>query len=1130
MPDRPRQLERSEVRSIFDNHGPDRAVADFLGARLARHPIVRIVSGYFYLSALGCIEESVKDWLALTDPTCSMRLLIGQETNRPTKEAILAALAGEYARAAAIPHGELLAELIERNRLEIAVYTLARLHGKVYLLLESPLRPDMAQFDVRGDAMWGSSNFTAPGIRGEGEGNLEFNALCREAGILRDIHDWFDIRWAEAITGADITAAVLRVAQTALARFAAEAPPGPTPFEAYLRALQEVQDLQALRAPADEVMAGLANFQRSAVTQALDILDRPDDPKHSTGFFVCDGTGLGKTHVAAGVMRHFLRKDWKILVLAPAASLKLNWRPFLAREGFSSRVVAESIQAFGDVNHPSPHLACADEYDLIVIDESHMLRNKGSTRYQQVQQLCRIPSQAGRRKRILLLTATPINNRIDDLVNQIGLFAGYGADPEGIVAETIQRTQQTYDLPGIFRDRERRNDAVPELLNKIMVRRERWAVQEHYVRLAPEEARLAGGKPLAFLEQAPPRALRYTLKDFEPELYTRIEAAFSGLHLPDIRVVNYLPRELITAELDGRSAGNEVLILQGLLKRLESSVHAFRISLERQIKFYEAFAQDLQNQKHIDRRGLLSRRLWQEDEEDEEIDDPPFDIAHYDTPGALADAQEDVEAFRMLLEVVVRLDRPQIDDKLSTLVQQLEGFAGNRKVLIFTEYVVTARYLFEQLQSRGNVALVTGKGGRHGDHPHTEFSIEAVVRAFAPRANPAPQGELFESTDPVRLLISTDVLAEGQNFQDCNIVINYDLTWNPVRIIQRVGRINRADSGAFHPPEDQRAHVLVFFPEEDLTQILNNCLSIVESNRRKLEQIAEIVGHATPIVFEDEYTTRILFDRLAHARSSSIYRDLEQQQAQAFGLGVAFDDDELLAQEYRRLAEQHPTVAESVRQMALPLITCRSSATGPPGLLALYRETAGESIRLRWLWYPSEGVASDITDRLKMQILKSLRCLPRTIRRPLMLDTDQVQSQLQTWLADDARRSEEARSMAMPGAAIAGKSSFTRLSELISDQVLRMPPDALNEPALRDQMTQVNNWLESCDQLVFNQRDAAAAAVDELLLRRLSARELLGETVQVSQRFPVVATTQTTVVPATWELIVAEEIRVDETR
>lgn len=933
----------------------------------------------------------------------------------------------------------------------------------------------------------------------------------------------------EAKTGADITADVFRVAQGALERFRAAAPEGPTPFEVYLRALQAVNDLLAERAPAGEAMAGLADFQKSAVTQALQVLDREEDERNSAGFFVCDGTGLGKTHVAGGVIKHFLDKKWRVLLLAPAATLRLTWRPHLAREGLVAQVACESLHTFGDALHPPALLDRAAEFDLVVIDESHHLRNRTSSRYQQIQQLCRTPSNAGRRKRVLLLTAAPINNRIDDLVNQIYLFAGYGADLEGIRTRTLQAVGKDYkELREIFLDPQRRRDAVPELLGKIMVRRERWAILEYYVKPAPQEAALAGGRPLAFLEQLPPRPLHYTLKGFDPELYAKLEAAFRRLHLPDIRVGNYLPIESVTEELAKRSSGNEVLIVQGLLKRLESSVRAFRVSLQRQVAFYELFLQDLESGRHLEREALLSRRLWREGEdEEEEVEPAAFPIALYETDRAIEDTRQDIATLRSLLTLFERLDKPTLDAKLATLQQQLEGFVAGRKALIFTEFVDTAEYLFEQLQPRGKVALVTGRAARHGDSPSSETSNEAIIRSFAPRANPAPQGELIEPVGPVDILVSTDVLAEGQNFQDCNIVINYDLTWNPVRIIQRVGRINRANSGEFHPPEDRKAHVLTFFPEDELTDILDECLTLIESNRRKLRQIAEIVGHGAAVLFEDEHTTRILFDRLAQSQTGSIYRELEQQQAQAMGLAAAFDDDELLGQEYRRLAARHPELAAKVKELALPVVSCRSSAVGPPGVVGLYQERVGETTRLRWLWRTVEEVASAITDKSKSLVLRSLRCLPRSLRRPLSLDVNQIQGECEQWLTQDLQRRQEARETAIAPASIAGKASFTNLANRIAAEVLKLKPQDLAESAFQNQVTRINEWLAAVDQLVFTKRDAASAEVDELLQRRSSAKELFAAAVEIVERYPVAVGAASSPVPPSWQLICAEEIRVE---
>jgi hypothetical protein len=241
----------------------------------------------------------------------------------------------------------------------------------------------------------------------------------------------------------------------------------------------------------------------------------------------------------------------------------------------------------------------------------------------------------------------------------------------------------------------------------------------------------------------------------------------------------------------------------------------------------------------------------------------------------------------------------------------------------------------------------------------------------------------------------------------------------------------------------------------------------------------------------------------------------------------AFDDDELLAQEYRQLATQHPELAAKVKELTLPVVSCRSSAIGPPGVVGLYREKAGENTRLRWLWRPSEGEASAITDKSKSLVLRSLRCLPRSLRRPLSVDLNQVQTQLEQWLTQDLQRRQEARETAIAPESIAGKASFTSLADRIAAEVAKLKPQELEDPAFQSQVTRVNEWLAAVDQLVFTQRDAATREIDDLLERRSSAKELFAAAAAIVDRYPVAVGVPAGPVPASWQSICAEEIRVE---
>lgn len=613
----------------------------------------------------------------------------------------------------------------------------------------------------------------------------------------------------------------------------------------------------------------LTGFQASAVRRAERILGE------RRGVLVADSVGLGKTYIALALIERALRSGGRVAVFTPAA-LRREWTkelrrllrgsPAAATYGLGSNapgarpfVAWLSHERLSRGTYPRTLL---DALDLVVVDEAHAFRSPSTRRYRALAGLVR-------GARVVLLTATPVNNSVWDLYFQLRLFAGDGAF----------RDIGVPDLRQAFRAAAGEASAVtsPSLepvLREVVIRRTRPFLRERY-----DDVRLRGhpGR-LAFPRRAPSIPIRYALEGtIEVDAIVAALEAFTWAALcPDrYRAGRAFAEGSASLDPDGVAA----LVRAGLLKRLESSVASFVASVRRQLRFHDAFL------RALDRGRLLAptdhRTLYGGGDGDplqlvlEEIALTPVPPGT-DPVRLRADAASDRARLVHLLE---RVDG-RADAKLLRLISLLDHELRGCKVVLFTEYRDTARYLWRALVRRGHVALVDGAGAFLGDR---STSRRGVIDRFAPRANrvrPPPDRERVD------LLIATDVLAEGLNLQDADRLVSYDLPWNPVRLIQRVGRIDRIGS----------PHAIVyaypFLPDHGLERALR----LLDRLRGKLTAIARTVGHEAAVL--DEHANahgsyRGLIERLA-AGDADALDAIERTDAAPFELEerlqAAYDD------------------------------------------------------------------------------------------------------------------------------------------------------------------------------------------------------------------------------------------------
>ena len=596
----------------------------------------------------------------------------------------------------------------------------------------------------------------------------------------------------------------------------------------------------------------LYKFQRDAAVGAIDKLNR------FGGCVIADSVGLGKTFEALAIIKyHELRND-RVLVLCPKR-LRDNWtlyaandrRNILAADRFNYDVINHTdlsrdggVSGDIDLGHVN-----WGNYDLVVIDESHNFRNKksprqgGETRYDRLMK--RIIKQ-GVRTRVLMLSATPVNNRLADLRNQIA-FATEGDDTalaeHGIpsIDSTTRLAQKQFnrwlDFDASQRTPARLVDMLGfdyfKLLDLLTIARSRKHVEKYYgtAETGRFPARL---KPINVKSDIDLEGEFRSIRELNQEIRRLNLAAYAPLSYVLSHKQEAYDKKYSTEVSGGKGFWRQVdreeslihLLRINVLKRLESSVHSFKLTVQRQLRDVEAM---------LHRIDAHDEDVEEPDIEDVDIDDAAFEsllvgrkvkvlLSDVDLVRWRQDLIEDRNRLSTLLSTAKQVT-PERDAKLADLRKVIEHKcsnpinSGNRKVLIFTAFADTAEYLYEHLApwARQNLklesAVVTGTGRNQTTLRSIRKDFTSILTCFSPRAKERPEDLAHEGD--IDLLIGTDCISEGQNLQDCDWLINYDIHWNPVRIIQRFGRIDRIGS------INERIQLVNFWPNMELEEYIN---------------------------------------------------------------------------------------------------------------------------------------------------------------------------------------------------------------------------------------------------------------------------------------------------------------------
>ena len=853
---------------IRDNHTHGK-VGDFLREKIRSGSKLSIVSAYFTIYAY----EALKDKL---DGIENLQFLFGEprfvkslDPNKTDKKAYKIedeglSLSNRLSqRRAAIECSEWI-----RNKVEIkSIRKSNLLHGKMYHIANGGVE----------DAIMGSSNFTVSGLgEARNKSNIELNLIVNDNRDRKELKDWFDEIWTDESLVENVKGDVLSYLAQLYQDHAPEFIYFKTlyhVFEDYLSEEEKGGLAEINKQVVDaEIWKTLFEFQKDGVKGAIKKLEAYN------GCILADSVGLGKTFEALAVIKYFELKNARVLVLCPK-KLRENWTVYQAQNNnqlnpFLHDRFAYTVLSHTDLSREGGYTGDIDleninwgNYDLVVIDESHNFRNNTPgrkdengevVRRSRYQRLMEDIIQQGIKTKVLLLSATPVNNTLKDLRNQIYFITGSEqestdsalVDSLGIesIQETLRSAQITFNS-WAKKSRDRKTSELLDnlssgffkLLDGITIARSRNHVKKYY---ADTVINLGGfperGKPISLYPQIDmldefmsydrlnDEIMRYQLSLFKPSAYLKNE--FKNLYAPKEKDIAAFTQQNREKFLIGMMKVN-------FLKRLESSVYSFNLTLDRTISKIDELTDRIKDFKQFHAKtpdvDLDTLQVIDADDEDLqvafEVSKAKIKMAHLDVDRWLKDLKNDRDQLHSL-ELSAAEITPERDSKLGDLKQLISEKAKNptqdkkgnpnRKVLVFTAFADTAFYLYDNLKAWAqkelgiHIALVSGSAVNNKS-TLGKNDFNQILTNFSPISKNRDKIKTMPQDDQIDLLIATDCISEGQNLQDCDYLVNYDIHWNPVRVIQRFGRIDRIGS------INTKVQLVNFWPTQDLDKYIS---------------------------------------------------------------------------------------------------------------------------------------------------------------------------------------------------------------------------------------------------------------------------------------------------------------------
>jgi len=724
--------------------------------------------------------------------------------------------------------------LLKNRYIQVKLYTKDFFHAKAYIARVVQNNIDHHYSIV------GSSNFSASGLTS----NRELSMVSKDEQKYDALKNWFDIIWnSEAeLFNEDllkiIEASGLTKKEPGQIQFL---PVYLTPFEmlTYLVSHYLGRHIIDQLQEADQ----LAEFQRIGSENIVHKLERYE------GAIVADSVGLGKTFTAGEVIRRYHSEGKNIILVLPPKLLD-QWKTTLANH--FSVLESETVVfiSMGELSQWEPVEVSRKlkniKFDLIVVDEAHRARNTDTDLYKNLKEL---HPKTGR-AHVILLTATPLNNSVHDLKNLLALCtqettltnAGLVFKAFDVFEKHTRELRKGKKLSEIEKDPEyiQARDQIKDILNHTMLLRMRSTIREKY-----NNIRIAG-KPLVFKDPTVEK-ITYSYDATYHNLFDSAGKLLEKLTLPHIILSN--PK-------GGKTLTHLYQLL--LFKRLESSIYAFYISLQRIIEKEKILLEEIDNEDWEALIEKYNKKVFEDEEasffdtvEENELRKQRIEKGNpeFSTEIKKDDIEkwidEDIELIRAFIQehITSKLEEPDNplslrDEKIDLFIQKLQT-TRYRKALVFTQFISTAEYIHYKLKKSEKHSLL----GLRFDFTHgSDDGLNQKLNRFAPIGRNANMPE----KDQLDLLVTTDVLAEGVNLQDADLLINFDLPWNPMRIVQRVGRVNRIGS-------ENQVRVLNFAPDRFLDSFLN-LLNILYS---KIKQVTILLGKEMAILSSEEEAEEI---------------------------------------------------------------------------------------------------------------------------------------------------------------------------------------------------------------------------------------------------------------------------------
>lgn len=927
--------------TFFTNDSPGSSLYERFQRTLEEVQYFDVLVGYFRLSGFHRLHEALED-------VDKIRILVGLNVGRKTFDLIeshrgqTVADFESYAKARKKACNHVVEEMeraeetreveeglraflrfLEEGKMEVRAFPTENIHAKVYI--------GRYDSDIHyGHVITGSSNFSESGLVGQ----REFNVELKDRADVEFALEKFEDLWKQGVPVTEDFVDTLR-SRTWLNDEI-------TPYEIYLKFLYEyfeedinldMREPEELYRP-DDFME--LEYQNQAVTAARKILEAHN------GVFIADVVGLGKTYVTAMLLQQLRGRT---LVICPPV-LEDYWRETFVDFGVRGCRIESlgKLQSVLDFGH--------ERYDYVVLDEAHRFRNEMTQRYEMLHEIC-----FG--KKVMCVSATPLNNDISDIFSLLKLF------------QTPRRSTipGVRDLKAFFKYRERRlstfdrgttdyqeaaqtisEEVRDKVLKHVMIRRTRSEIERYYA----EDMEKQG---LAFPDVQEPRRIVYEFDDSLETVFNR-----TIRRIKQFSYARYTPLLYYKGELTPLQKQSQINIggfmKSILVKRLESSFHAFKKTLGRFIESYERFIQ-----MYLDGTVYLGRDVDVFDLLDNDRDERLHNlidegrVTEYDAGQFTKELMNQLRSdLSLLREIQADWEPITQDPKLDAFLGQLlsDSTLEGDRLLVFTEAAETGRYLIDALEETfpGDCLFYSSDGGIDGEGSIGKNRARRLITSsFDPSAN--------DPDDAYRILVTTDVLAEGINLHRSNTVINYDLPWNPTRILQRVGRVNRVGT------EHSEIYVYNFFPTAQSDEELN----LEDNIKTKIQAFHDTLGEDSQyLTDEEEVSTHELFGEELYDRLNDA--------ATYEGTG----DDAMSELKYLRilrdLRDNDVERFEQIKNLPKKTRTARRvNPDDPNGLLTFFRRG-----KLKQFFFADENRSQELTFFEAAQLFE---CAPGTARRYL---------------------------------------------------------------------------------------------------------------------------------------------------